>query len=62
MYGGESRSISLEKTKGSDVILGNNTPMKVIGKGKANLDVKNTKVANILLVEGSKHNILRWVK
>jgi len=54
----KSKFISLKKTKGGNVILGNSALAKVMGKGKGNLVVKNTNAAKVLLVEGLKHNIL----
>lgn len=45
-------------SKGGEVVLGKNAPTKVLGKGRVYLDVKNTKEANVLLVEGLKKNIL----
>lgn len=48
---------SLKNNKYGKVILGNNAPTKVLGKGRAKLD-QYTKVVDALLVQGIKQNIL----
>lgn len=46
------------KNKSGNIILRNGTYAKVLGKGNANVDIKNKKVSNLLLVNGMKDNIL----
>ena len=41
-----------------DVTFGNDVLAKIIGKGAINLGNKRTKVENVSLVEGLKHNHL----
>lgn len=54
----ERKFLSLRKTKDGHVILGDNTPTKVLGKGKGNLGDEKEKSVGVLVVEGLKHNIL----
>ena len=61
MSGEGNRFLSLKKIKDGHVILGDNTPTKVLGKGKANLGDKKTNATDVLLVEGLKHNVLSTI-
>lgn len=62
MYRDKSRFTYFKKLKHGHVIHRNNATTKVIREGRANLDVKSTKFVDILLVEGSKHNILSVIQ
>jgi hypothetical protein len=46
------------KRKGSNVVFGDDSSTKIIGKGVVDLGSKNVKAKNVLLVEDLKHNLL----
>lgn len=46
------------KSKSGKIILGNGTSAKVLGKDNVDVDIKNTEVVNVRLVNGLKDNIL----
>jgi len=46
------------KNKSGKIILGNGTFAEVLGKGNADVDIKNTKIKNVLMVDGLKDNFL----
>ena len=57
MTGDKSKMESLKKNKDGKVILSNDAPTKVLGKGRAIIN-KNRKEVDTLLVQGLKQNIL----
>lgn len=57
MTGDRKKLIQLEMRKGCSVSLGDNTTVKIHGKGILRLDGKK-KTKDVLYVEGLKHNLL----
>lgn len=57
MTGDKSKMESLKKNQDGKVILSNDAPTKVLGKGRDIIN-KNRKVVDTLLVQGLKQNIL----
>ena len=58
MIGDHNKFISLKKGKNCCVEFGNDSSVKILGKGVVNLGNEKVKVTNVLLVEYLKHNIL----
>jgi hypothetical protein len=54
---GPKKFISLNK-KGGSVSFGDDSSVKILGKGVVNLGSENVKAENVLLVEDLKHNLL----
>ena len=57
MTGDKSKMKSLKKNQYGKVILGNNAPAKVLGKGR-DIIYKHRGVADSLFIQGLNHNIL----
>ena len=57
MYGDKNKFVSLKKNKDGKVILENNSPIKVLRKGRAKLN-KYIRAVDVLLVQWLKQNIL----
>jgi hypothetical protein len=57
MTGDQDKFISL-KRKGGNVAFGDDSSAKILGKGVVELEQKNVKAKNVLLVEYLKHNLL----
>jgi hypothetical protein len=58
MTGDQNKFISLKKGKSGSVAFGNDSSVKILGKGVVSLGSENVKATNVLLVEYLKHNIL----
>jgi hypothetical protein len=58
MTGNQNKFSSLKKTKSGSVSFGNESFVKVLGKGVVSLGSENLKATNVLLVEYLKHNFL----
>ena len=58
MIGDQNKFISLKKGKSGSVAFGNDSFVKILGKGLVNLGSENIKVENVFLFEDLKHNIL----
>ena len=58
MTGDQNNLISLKKRKSGSVALGNDSTIKMLGKGVVNLRNKKLKVEGVLLIEYLKHNLL----
>jgi hypothetical protein len=58
MTGDTNFFVTLKEEKGGNDTFGNNSSIRIVGKGTASLDNGNTKTYNVLYVEGLKHNIL----
>jgi hypothetical protein len=50
--------LTLDKTKGGNVMFGNDNSAKIIGKGTICLGSEKAKEKNVLLIEDMKHNLL----
>jgi hypothetical protein len=53
----QRKFVSLKK-KGGNVAFGDDSSIKILGKGTVNLGSENVKVGKVLLVEDIKHNFL----
>jgi hypothetical protein len=62
MTGDQNKFISLKKRKSGRVAFGNDSSVKILGKGVASLGSENVKATNVLLVEDLKHNLLSVIK
>jgi hypothetical protein len=58
MTGDRRTFLNLNKTKGVNVMFGNDNYAKIIGKGTTSLGSEKTKGENVLLIEDMKHNLL----
>jgi hypothetical protein len=58
MTGDQNKFISLKKGKSGRVAFGNDSSIKILGKGVVSLGSENVKAENVLLVEELKHNLL----
>ena len=58
MTGDQNKFNNLKKRKSGSVAFGNDSPIKILGKGVVNLGNEKLKIENVLLVEDMKHNIL----
>ena len=56
--GNKYKFISLKKGKSGSVAFGNDSSIKILGKGVVNLENEKVKATNVLLVEDLKHNLL----
>jgi hypothetical protein len=54
----QNKFISLKKGKSGSVAFGNDSSIKILGKGVVSLGSENVKATNVLLVEYLKHNLL----
>ena len=54
----KNKFISLKKGKSGSVALGNDSTVKILGKGVVNLGNKQLKVEGLLSIEYLKHNLL----
>ena len=54
----QNKFISLKKGKSGSVVFGNDSTVKVLGKGVVNLRNEKVKATNVYLVECLKNNIL----
>ena len=52
----QNKFITLNKRKGNNVAFGNDSSIKILGKGVVNLGSEKVKATNVLLVEYLKHN------
>jgi hypothetical protein len=57
MTGDQDRFIS-SKRKGGNVTFGDDSSAKILREGVVELEIKNVKAKNVLLVEDLKHNLL----
>ena len=62
MTGDQNKIISLKKGKSGSVAFGNDSYVKILGKGVVNLGNEKVKAANVLLVEYLKNNLLQCQK
>jgi hypothetical protein len=58
MTGDQNIFLTLKKTKGGNVMFGNDNSTKIIGKGTISLGSKKAKEEDVLLIEDMKHNLL----
>jgi hypothetical protein len=58
MTGDKKKFISLKKGKIGSVSFGNDSSVKILGKGVVSLGSEKVKEKNVLLVEYLKHNLL----
>jgi hypothetical protein len=58
MIGDQNKFINLKKGKSCSVAFGNDSSVKILGKGVVSLGSEKVKVANVLPVEDLKHNLL----
>lgn len=58
MTGDKSKFLTIISTNGGKVRFDDNSSAKIKGKGTPVLDDGETKVENVLYVEGLKHNLL----
>jgi hypothetical protein len=58
MTGDQNKFINLKKGKSGRVAFGNDSSIKILGKGVVSLGSENVKAKNVLLVEELKHNLL----
>jgi hypothetical protein len=58
MTGDQNIFLTLKKTKGGNVMFGNDNSTKIIGKGTISLGSEKAKEENVLLIEDMKHNLL----
>ena len=58
MTGDQNKFISLKKRKSGSVAFGNDSTVKILGKGVVNLGNTKLKVEGVLLIEDLKHNLL----
>jgi hypothetical protein len=61
MTGDQIKFVSLKK-KGGNVVFGDDSSTKILGKGTIKIGSENVKVGKVLLVEDMKHNILSFSK
>ena len=54
----QNKFISLKKGKSGSVALGNDSTVKILGKGVVNLGNKKSKVEGVFLIQYLKHNLL----
>jgi hypothetical protein len=62
MIGDQNKFIHLKKGKNGSVAFGNDSSVKILGKGVVILGSENVKATNVLLVEYLKHNLLIFSK
>jgi hypothetical protein len=58
MTGDQNKFTNLKKGKSSSVAFGNDSSVKILGKGVVRLGSENVKAPNVLLVEDLKNNLL----
>ena len=58
MIGDRNKFINLKEGNGGSVAFGNNSFVKILGKGLVDLGSDKAKATNVLLVEDLKHNLL----
>ena len=54
----QNKFISLKKGKSGSVAFGNDSSIKILGKGVVNIGNEKVKATNVFMVEDLKHNIL----
>ena len=55
----QTKFLTLKEENKGNVTFGDNTTTRIDGKGTLSLDSGNTKIDNVLYVEGLEHNLLR---
>jgi hypothetical protein len=58
MTGDKNKFLTLKKEQDGSISFGNDNSTKIVGRDTLNLEIKNAKVENVLLVEDMKHNVL----
>jgi hypothetical protein len=58
MIGYQNKFITLKKGKSGSVAFGNDSTIKILGKGVVKLGNEKIKAEGVLLIEGLKHNLL----
>ena len=58
MIGDQNKFISLKKGKSGSVAFGNDSSVKILGKGVVNIGNEKLKEENVSLIDNLKHNLL----